>query len=106
MPLLPQHRPGNGKKKLPSLARRAVNFSKAAIHHVKTGRKKRSTNGQLSCKAICRENHCGLYLSDVNKCAHKNCGCNLDLKISWADTKCPVGLWGPENLDLPIIEKE
>jgi len=29
----------------------------------------------------------------LNVC--KKCGCILKLKTQWANTKCPVGKWGP-----------
>ena len=51
---------------------------------------------------ICKQNKCNLFVShgDGGICAHDDCGCFIRSngkfmdKLSWADSKCPVGLWG------------
>jgi hypothetical protein len=91
----------------PSLLQKTKNFAKAATHHVKTGSRKVDDETVADRFAVCQTNGCGLYKSlgdGKGVCMHKTCGCNLRAvgsesmltpnKLRWADTACPIGLWG------------
>lgn len=85
----------------PGLFRRGVNFAKAAVHHVATGRQKASEKVVAERFGICQE--CPLYIpkdESSGMCSHKSCGCNVKAvgldglnKLSWADQRCPIGKW-------------
>jgi len=77
----------------PSLARKAVNFTKAVTKHVSTGRKKAPPEVQAERLKTCQG--CDYFgLSTPGECGHKQCGCVLKTKIEWATSFCPDGLWG------------
>ena len=90
-------------QKPPNMAQRAVNFGKAAVQHVATGGKHCSEEQKQARFAICNSNQCGYFIAHENggTCGHKKCGCRIRNngkimdKLSWADSSCPVGKWGP-----------
>jgi hypothetical protein len=85
----------------PSLARKAVNFGKAIVHHVRAGVPQASDEAVAERFAICQG--CELFETKgegVGQCNHKTCGCALKRvglegrnKLRWADSKCPIGKW-------------
>ena len=91
--------------KIPNMSTRAKNFAKASIKHVMTGRKHCSDEQKAERLSICKSNQCGFFIPRGDDgggvCGHKKCGCMLRSqgrfldKISWADSGCPVGKWGP-----------
>lgn len=94
----------------PNLVKRAVNFGKAAYNHIVTGRYHCSDDEKERRFNICSSNKCGLFIkqneNEPGVCSHKSCGCFirnrgkfLD-KLSWAESKCPVGLWGAAEPNL------
>lgn len=91
------------KKEIPGLVQRAKNLGKATINHIKTGMKHCSEEQKQERFNICKSNKCGLFrvYGDGGICAHSDCGCCIRSngkfldKLSWADSKCPVGMWEP-----------
>ena len=96
------------KPEPPSMVKRAVNFTKAVTQHVMTGRKHCSEEQKAERFNICKSNQCGLFLpnGEGGICSHDKCGCYIRSngqfmdKLSWAESKCPVDMWGP------IIQKD
>lgn len=92
-PILP--RPGSQPPTLPSRARQAVNFAKAARDTIReavtTGRVMVETEEQLKRKAICLA--CETFNADKERCAHPDCGCYMKLKTWLTSQKCPVNKW-------------
>lgn len=86
---------------VPSMAKRVTNLAQAVVKHVQTGLKHCTTEQRQKRLEICQSNQCGLFKDGI--CAHEDCGCYIRNKgkffdkLSWADSKCPVGLWGPEK---------
>lgn len=97
------HKNCAAKKDIPNIIKRAKNFGKAITHHISTG-SKHCTDEQKQVRFDkCKSNECGLFrvYGDGGICAHDDCGCFIRSsgqfldKLSWADSKCPVGIWGP-----------
>ncbi len=80
------------KIKYPSMTTMGKNFVKAGVKHIASGMEKRSEEEQERLKAICKE--CGFFVIKTKigpRC--KKCGCNMNIKIRWATTHCPIGKW-------------
>lgn len=79
------------KKRLPGIARQALNFAKALTEHIADG----GTKADLPVM----ENR----LNICSGCEHRVdgsctvCGCVLAEKASWRSSECPLGLW-PSSL--------
>lgn len=96
-------KPSNIKseKPIPSITKRITNFGKAVVKHIKTGRHHCTEEEKQERFSICQSNKCNLFRKYGNGgiCAHDDCGCFIRSngkfldKLSWADSKCPVGLW-------------
>lgn len=90
---------------IPSITKRAKNLSKAVVKHFSTGMQHCSDEEKQERFTICQSNKCGLFRPYGNSgdgiCAHDDCGCFIRSngkfldKLSWADSKCPAGMWGP-----------
>lgn len=96
-PAYPRHlKPGfQPPRELPPLAQRVANFAASAAKHVAAGMP-RATDEQIAERfAICQG--CEFLLNQ----ACSKCGCPVVRakqyvsKLSWADSECPVGKWGP-----------
>ncbi len=70
-----------------SLAKKAMNFTKAAARHVANGLKNVPTKVYNSRMELC--NDCE-KLSN-GECSE--CGCIVKLKAAWGSEKCPIGKW-------------
>ena len=86
---------------MPDLFQRGANFVTAAMKHISKGLPKCTDEEVEERYKICESNQCGLFNEEKKVCMHKKCGCfirqngkYLD-KLRWADSECPVGLWGP-----------
>lgn len=98
------------EKQPPNIAKRAKNLGKATAKHVMTGMKYCTQEQKQKRFDICKSNKCGLFRGRGNGgiCAHDDCGCPIRSqgkfidKLSWRSSKCPKGLWGPENDDKTI----
>jgi hypothetical protein len=73
----------------PSLTTKAVNFGTAIVNHVMGGMKKASSELQLIRISECQK--CEFFNKEKRSC--QKCGCNMDLKVSWLEQKCPIGKW-------------
>jgi hypothetical protein len=77
----------------PGPLKMAVNFAQSVIEHVTDGGRKASPEVQAARKATCQA--CPLWDSARDRC--NSCGCvAMDLKRSWASSRCPEGHWGAE----------
>lgn len=76
----------------PTIGRRAVNFGRAVVRHVRTAAKKVPESIRRERITICRG--CELYNKAKGTCRHPRCGCVMTRKVRWASTECPIGLWG------------
>lgn len=72
----------------PNIFQKAKNFTKAVFDHLVSGWDEASPELQQARLAICAQ--CPLRTPD-NTCS--KCGCNLDLKTSWAEQTCPEDKW-------------
>jgi hypothetical protein len=86
---------GHGGRAGPSLARKAVNFAGAAAVHMAHGRPQTPANEAARRIAICEgcTGEGGYWDAARRGCLHPQCGCNMDLKVTWADMSCPIGRW-------------
>jgi hypothetical protein len=74
---------------LPSLWEQAKNFGSAVVEHVATGMKK--TEEELAKERLSICDGCEFFLKDSRRCG--KCGCYMEIKARWAETKCPLGKW-------------
>jgi hypothetical protein len=97
MPLRPEHRPKQGQKL--NIIQKASNFAIAGIKHLKSGRKRVSNEVQAARMGICRS--CDYFVpnKDGTNGGCNKCGCNLNIKTSWATSECPLQKWRVENGD-------
>lgn len=94
-------------RKEPNIVQKGWNFAKAAVQHAINGYPTVTEEKMRERLDICRS--CDLFKPNANQvggiCTHESCGCtiqdNLNYlnKIAWADQKCPIDKWGPENPD-------
>jgi len=81
-PSSPRYRPG--------FVAKILGFVVAATKHVAAG-SPQATQGEAAARlAICRA--CEHFDTDRGAC--RQCGCGMELKVSWADQSCPIGRWG------------
>lgn len=73
----------------PSLFQKAVNLGKAVVDHVAAGMHAADDATVESRWATCRA--CEMF--DAEKVVCRACGCHLEIKIRWAEQKCPIGKW-------------
>lgn len=76
----------------PSLLDKAVNLAVALFEHVAAGMPLVDAETAEARLAICRT--C-LEFFDAERvvCTHKKCGCQMEVKITWAEQACPIGKW-------------
>jgi len=83
----------------PSLLTKAVNFATSAAAHIAAGAPRASDAEVERRFSICQ----GCEHYDGNACT--KCGCPVVReqayisKLSWANEKCPVGKWGPVQVE-------
>lgn len=102
---------GEPLPKPPSIVRKAANFTRAAVGHVKAGRPVATDEQVAERFAICQG--CRLFNATSEgqgTCNHPSCGCDLKRvgiggknKLRWADQKCPIGRWSSVAV-LPVIQ--
>jgi len=84
---------GGDAPQLPSLAKLAVNLTKAVVKHV--GDKLKEVELPIYQQRLDICNDClppdGFRVK--NRCTHESCGCFLDKKAWWASEECPLGKW-------------
>lgn len=73
---------------MPSVTRAIANFAQAALAHTVAGRPCASDEATAWRIAICES--CPNF-TESRAC--RLCGCNMDVKVRWADMACPIGLW-------------
>lgn len=80
---------------MPSAGRMALNFTKAMVKAVRKapGGIGASEEVIASRRTECESNRCGFYVSETERCAHKQCGCFLRAKTWLKSQTCPDGRW-------------
>lgn len=82
-----------------SLKEKVVNFASAVVHHVAAGFPRLSDEETELRLDICH----GCPQFHDRTCVL--CGCNMRIKASWAEQKCPLGKWpGEENFHEMVEE--
>lgn len=107
------HKNCSSNKNPPNIVQRAKNLGKAAAQHIITGMHHCTEEQKQERFEICSSNKCGLFRAngDGGICAHDDCGCFIRSngkfldKLSWAESKCPVGLWSPISQNNSKISK-
>ena len=79
------------KEKLPDMLAMSKSLGKAVVEQTKSGWKFRSAEEIERIKEICV--NCPRHFFENGKLKCKECGCNMEIKISWKSTKCPIGMW-------------
>lgn len=77
--------------KFPSVTQKIANFAQAVVTHAAAGFPRLSEEETASRLAVCHE--CPQFHDRT--CIL--CGCNMKIKASWADQKCPLGKWPELN---------
>lgn len=88
---------------IPTITQRVKNLGKAAARHIVTGRRHCTDEEKQERFNKCQSNVCGRFIvhGPGGICAHEDCGCYIRSngrfldKLSWADSECPEGYWGP-----------
>lgn len=75
----------------PSLARKAVNFSKAIGQHILSGRPTLDDYEVYKRLEVCAE--CEYCDTERMVCKHQECGCRLLAKARWKSSNCPLAKW-------------
>lgn len=73
-----------------NIIQKAVSFAGSAINHAKNGFRDASIQTINKRLSICK--NCDFYQD--GSC--KQCGCNLNVKVTWASESCPIGKWTTE----------
>jgi hypothetical protein len=73
----------------PGLLTKAANFGKAIVSHVAAGRPAADAATVEFRWATCRA--CPMF--DAAGVVCRACGCHLEIKIRWAEQRCPIGKW-------------
>jgi len=76
----------------PSLFSKAKSFGSSLLAHIRNALKPTPKPLFDLRLAICQE--CDRFNAAEMKCGE--CGCNMNVKLSWAASKCPLGKWGAE----------
>lgn len=79
----------------PGLVRKARNFAAAVVKHVSHGMPRATQQEQARRQTICLAclPPAGFYDQATGKCTHKDCGCAMKRKASFAMERCPIGRW-------------
>jgi hypothetical protein len=91
----------NQDRGLPSLLQQAKNLSKETVKFIVKGAPKVSEEEARRRIALCETctfwveegfmTVAGIQMSVKRRC--RKCGCAMDLKATWATTKCEIGKW-------------
>ncbi len=73
----------------PGLLQKVQNLSSAVVQHLATGAQSTDEETVTKRKSLCVQ--CDRFNSTAETC--RVCGCGITKKISWADSKCPIGKW-------------
>lgn len=73
----------------PGILQKAVNLTRATIEHVRAGRPILPAAESDARLAICRS--CDRLDAANQSC--RLCGCNMPVKVTWAEQSCPEGRW-------------
>lgn len=73
----------------PTLLQKAVNLGRAVTHHLAAGLPESDDETVNHRLAICHS--CERF--DVERVSCRACGCRMNVKVRWAEQKCPIGKW-------------
>lgn len=81
------------QRESPNLFTRIGRFLTASLQHLLSGLKKTSAEEAARRYDICQRcvGSDGHFIAATKSC--KLCGCNLPLKVTWREQKCPIGKW-------------
>jgi len=91
----------NPVKSPPQFARRVWNFINAAASHIRHGLpvvSEQEARRRLDICEGCKE----WFDPESGRCNRPECGCNMDVKVTWAEQRCPIGKW--DTVALPESE--
>lgn len=77
----------------PGWLRKVANLAGAATEHVAAGMPQASEATVAARLATCRACPAGYWRTSDETCQHPACGCAMRRKVTWAEQKCPIGLW-------------
>ncbi|REJ91916.1 MAG: hypothetical protein DWQ34_13885 [Planctomycetota bacterium] len=83
--------PGQQVGQPPGWLRRAWNFCRAVVRHVRNWAQYASRRVYRERLAICRA--CPSLDPERMVCREKTCGCYVERKARWASEECPLGKW-------------
>lgn len=84
-----EHKTSSRFEESPSFGHRALAFGKAIVEHAGAGFPATDHETVEGRWVICRS--CEHF--DAGRTACRVCGCQLQIKIDWAEQKCPIGRW-------------
>lgn len=88
--LAPELQPIDDRIDNPAFFRKAVNLGKAIVEHAVAGFPE--ADGAMVARRLEICHTCENYDPGLPaRC--RACGCFLDIKIAWAEQKCPIGRW-------------
>lgn len=73
----------------PSLLQKAANFGRAITQHLAAGLPHTDEATVARRLSICQV--CEYF--DATRTACRKCGCYMEVKVKWAEQKCPIGKW-------------
>ena len=88
-----RERRNGGSPRLPSLAKLAVNATKAVVKHTLDGQRQVELPRYQQRLNICNDCLPPNGFRVKNRCTHESFGCFLDKKAWWASEECPLGKW-------------
>lgn len=77
------------RKAFPGMAKMAVEFAKQSAKYIAANRPKREPEEVERIKQICED--CDEHNAEKKRCYL--CGCRIDIKMTWATTRCPLKKW-------------
>jgi hypothetical protein len=78
----------------PRLLRRIWNYAKAVYWHRRFG--KRMVTEAVARRRLDVCEACDHFDCEKRRCSRPECGCNMDVKVTWAEQKCPLRKWKEE----------
>lgn len=73
----------------PSFFQKATNFGRAITQHLAAGLPHTDEATVARRLSICQV--CEYF--DATRTACRKCGCYMEVKVKWAEQKCPIGKW-------------
>ncbi len=91
----------NAKISLPTITEQAVSVTKSIIEWAYNGFENVPPLEAERRLSICKENKCGMYDAESDRCSA--CGCFCSAKVKFSHEDCPAGLWGKKDLGAEVL---